>query len=184
MAPRTVESAAAPAEYGYPDDIFDFPYMLGDNSRAVEAYDYADDGGAPRPYAYVSNAGFEALSSEAPDSQGRYGVAFTATPALVPQNNNVSITPAPGSEDLALPRDTPFFPVATNRVYHSDGPVGGNGTVLSGDVQELMREVPGVGGPVSGDGQGYSNMLAQSYQASLFNMYSQEAASSALVASV
>ncbi len=183
---KTTYNAEAPAEYGYPNDSFDFPYMVTDNDATTgESYDYASDGGSPRPFAYVSNESTENFQPFMPGNQGKYELQWSDSPALAPSNDTVSVVPVAGSTDLSQPMDTPLFGPGTNRLIRSDGPVAGTPEeAYTGEVSSLGREVVGFDGPVTGDGNGYSNQLAQSAAASLFQQYSQTAALSSLVSSV
>jgi hypothetical protein len=183
---KTTYNADAPAEYGFPNDSFDFPYMVTDNDATTgESYDFASDGGAPRPFAYVSNESTEDFRPLMPGNQGKYELQWNNGQALIPSNDTVSVVPVAGSTDLSEARDTPYFAPGTNRLIRSDGPVAGTPEDnYTGEVSYLGRDIPGVDGPVGGDGAGYAHSLAMTTQAALFQQYSQTAALSALVSSV
>lgn len=190
MAETTVTqiaNAEAPREYGYPNDSFDFPYdITEDDATTGLSYDFAADGGTPRPYAYVSNEATEDFQAIMPGNQGNYSVEYETVTSLKPQNDYVSVVPAVGSADLSEPRDTPYYAPGTRRYVASKGPVAGSPEDdYSGTVASIGREVPGYDGPVSGNGDGgYSAQLALSLQQAYAQAYSNEAAASALVASV
>lgn len=181
----TTVNVQTPAEEGHPNDSFDFPYQVTeDDALTGPSYEFAADGGAPRPYQFVSQEAFAQFQSILPNNQGVYDLAFMNTPALTPDNDSKSVNPAAGSADLARPLDTPMFAPGTNRIIHSEGPVRGAPPAWAGDVQTIGRDIVGVGGPVTGDGSGYSSQLAASYYATQFAQFSQEAAAQALVSAV
>lgn len=181
-------SVAAPAEYGYPNDSFDAPYMVTEDDALITSFAYAtqgSEGGAPRPVAVVDDAtAYQTMKSAMPNRSGRGGIWFRDVPQPLPSNDQVSINPAPGSHDLERPMDTPFYRPATNRAVVLDGPVTGGEARSTGLVQEIGQQLPGQSGPVTGDGGGYSSQLAASYFASLAQQYSAEASASAMVSAV
>lgn len=183
--PDTAVSDEAPAEYGFPNDSFDAPYVVTEDDARVTDYNYGPDGGAPRPVAIVDDGtAYGVMKAEMPNRSGRGGIWFRNIRNQAPSNDQVSINPASGSHDLERPMDTPMFAPGTNRAVVLDGPVVGGDAVFSGQVATIGQQLPGQHGPVTGDGGGYSSQLAASYFAALAQQYSAEASASAMVSSV
>ena len=103
-------------------------------------------------------------------------------PGLAPQSDYSSIIAAPGSVDMAQPRDIGTVPGLNNYLVQT-GPVGGNGVVWSGFIAKLRSAQPGVAGPVAG-GQDYANQAAQTNNAAYAQLLSQAAAANAIVSAV
>lgn len=174
-------------DYGQVGGHFDMPgdTVVLDDALTGFSYDFASDGGAPRPYAFVSNESSEQFAQYMPGNEGNRGLAFENAPALIPQTDYVSQVPAAGSTDLAMPRDTPNFGPGTNRIIRSNGPVAGTPEdAYAGQAQVIGREQAGQDGPVSGDANGYSWQLAMATNQALAQQYSAEAALNALVSAV
>lgn len=137
---------------------------------------------ASLPGGYIDDVQTDMYPSQFPESAGQSGVSHWNNPGLHTQADYSSIVAAPGSTDLAMPRDFGSYP-GTNTFLRATGPVGGNGTVFSGYVAKTRSPQAGVNGPVTG-GQDYANQLAGTAYAAAAQSYSQAAAVSALVSAV
>ena len=103
-------------------------------------------------------------------------------PGIQPSSNYNSVIAAPGSVDMAQPRDFGSVPNMNNNLIQS-GPVGGYGVNMSGYIAKLRSAQPGVTGPVIG-GQDYANQVAQTNNATYAQLLSTAAAANAVVSAV
>lgn len=103
-------------------------------------------------------------------------------PGLQPTSNYNSVIAAPGSVDMAQPRDYGSVPNLNNNLVQT-GPVGGSGTIWSGYIAKLRSAQPGVTGPVAG-GQDYANQVAQTNNAAYAQLLSMAAAANSIVSAV
>lgn len=103
-------------------------------------------------------------------------------PGLQPTSNYNSVIAAPGSVDMAQPRDFGSVPNLNNNLLQT-GPVGGNGVGWSGYIAKLRSAQPGVTGPVAG-GQDYANQVAQTNNAAYAQLLSAAAAANSIVSAV
>lgn len=103
-------------------------------------------------------------------------------PGLQPTSNYNSVIAAPGSVDMAQPRDFGSVPNLNNNLVQT-GPVGGTGVTFSGYIAKLRSAQPGVSGPVIG-GQDYANQVAQTNNATYAQLLSIAAAANAVVSAV
>lgn len=142
-----------------------------------------DPGYTPSPGGYLDDVVAAKDPSWVPDYAGKSGVArIDWQPGLTPSANYSSIVAAPGSVDMAQPRNYGTTPGLNNMLIAS-GPVEGNGTIMSGYVAKLRSAQPGVMGPVAG-GSDYANQVAATQNAAYAQLLSMAAAANALVSAV
>ena len=103
-------------------------------------------------------------------------------PGIQPSSNYNSVIAAPGSVDMAQPRDFGSVPNLNNNLLQT-GPVMGNGVNMSGYIAKLRSAQPGVTGPVAG-GQDYANQAAQTNNAAYAQLLSIAAAANSIVSAV
>jgi hypothetical protein len=170
-------ASLTPAEYGHPEG-YDFPNSVELGSVSYPEFHGVEDG----PTAYRANTGETFQDApEAPEYAGKYELAYLNQPGQTP--SQTYLAPAPGSQDLAAPRDSGGV-AGTNRVIHPTGPVDGAGAdSWSASRADLHTPVVGTGGPVTG-GPDYGHQLNAAYYAQAQAQFSQAAAEAAMVAAV
>lgn len=168
-----------PREEGYPSETFAFPSDVTLDDPVYPEF----TGIAGGPSAYRSNTG-EVFQSGNPEYAGEYFPGFQNDPGTVA--NPAPLNPAPGSVDLAVPRETGGV-AGTNRLIKSEGPVDGAGADLgitwTGDQGDLYRPNPNYHGPVVG-GPDYAQQLGNAFYADQLAGFSEIAATAALVSAV
>ena len=182
--PEVAEPAVLPTGmYDVSDEGFAFPAPQFEWSNWEPVFDGEDPQSFYAPGGYLDDTVAATDPSFAPDYAGVSGVSHWENSNVESSENYSSVIPVggnAGSIDMAQPRD--FGGVAgINRMVHLTGPVGGNGTNLSGYIAKLRSPNPGVNGPVTGDA---NSQLVAVQNASYAQQLSQEAAANALVSAV
>lgn len=173
---RPLSTDLRPREFGHPGEGFDFPATVDLDSVAYPEF-HGIGGG---PSALRSTTG-DVFQDAAPEFAGVYEPGFLAQPGALPAV--ATLAPAPGSQDLMMPRDTGGVP-GTNRIIHARGPVDGalsdqwTGTRETLHAPALQAHGPVVGGP------DYGHTLTAAYYAAAQANYSQAAAEAAMVAAL
>lgn len=175
--PQSVRSGQ-PAEYGYPDEHYLYPVESVDLDDANYPGEPNADENSPESWRSVVGDNWP---SSHPAYDRPYRREFQDATGAVP-NDVPSVTPAPGSTDLAFPRQQGGVP-GTNRLIGGDGPVTGEDSVWTGKRADLHHPVIGNAGPVTG-GPDYSSQLAAAYFQQQAAQFSQQYAESAMVSAV
>lgn len=174
---RPLPVSLQPKEYGHPEG-FDFP-----NKVELDSVTYPEAHGVAGPLAAIGSTG-ERDQTQAPEYAGQYELGYLNQPGALP--TQTYLAPAPGSQDLLVPRDTGGIS-GTNRILHSVGPVDGAGTdggnTWTSDRDVLHKAAVGNSGPVAG-GPDYGHSLTAAYYAQAAAQFNTAAAEASMVAAL
>ncbi len=150
------------------------------SSAAVELGDVTRPQAGPQTYGGQISPEFVL----APAYAGPQGRQILEIPAQ--QMKYTSLAPAPGSEDLVLPRDSGSVPgTAYENIMY--GPVSGynmdHDGYQVGHIQVLMSVPPGAIGPVTG-GEDYATLVSNAQFQAAFEQYSNLPSSQAIVSAI
>lgn len=167
-------------ESGNPGETFEAPNQVDLDS--VSYPDFEAIGLDGSVVSYRGNQSEEFVNDRAyPDYVGDYKLGFMDAPGLPTVYQGLN--PAAGSADLEAPRDIGSVP-GTDSIIQSDGPVTGRNSNWTGERGELQSQNPNYFGPNVG-GADYAQQLAVThFFAQQAEMFSQQAAASALVAAI
>lgn len=168
-----------PAEYGFPNEHYLYPV----ETVVLDDADYPDELNSETnsPSSWRSNTG-DLFPSAHPEYDRPYRPHTDSTPGLR-DVDAYSIAPAPGSTDLAFPRQQGGVP-GTNTLLGGTGPVTGE-DYANWTGQRARLHTPAIGnrGPVVG-GPDYSSQLSAAYFQQQAAQFSREYAESAMVSAV
>ena len=171
-------SWARSSEYGYPGETFDLPATVETDPEPQP--EFTGIGGGVSEFRSTTGQLFQ---EDNPAYAGTYTPGFQDSPGTV--QAPTPIAPAPGSTDLAAPRESGRVP-GTNRLINSQGPVLGDGAEhgrWTGSRVEANKPNMQYSGPVSG-GPDYANSLGAAYFTAQQAAYSEQAANAAMVSAV
>lgn len=173
--PQSVRSGN-PAEFGYPAEHYIFPSEV-----TLDDADYPDLTGIEDGVSQWRSTTGELFQSSNPEYAGHYVRTIDHTPGMLP--SFASVAPAPGSTDLAFPRDRDGVP-GTNTLIGGEGPVTGEDYAnWSGERAVLHTPNIGNAGPVVG-GPDYSSQLSAAFYQQQAAQFAQAYSDAAMVASV
>jgi|SRR6185312_7480260 len=167
-----------PAEYGYPSEHYLYPTETVVTDDANYPDELNTDTNSPE--SWRSTVG-DKWPSAHPAYDRPYRREFQNSPGASP-SDVPSVAPAPGSTDLAFPREQGGIP-GTNRLIGGAGPVTGEDSEWTGKRADLHTPAIGNAGPVTG-GPDYSNQLALAYFQQQAALFSQQYADSAMISAV
>lgn len=168
--------SVGPAEYGYPGQAMEFAREV-----TLDDADYPDNTGIEGGVSQWRGPTGELFQDTNPEWARPYRPEVSYAPGALP--TFTELNPAPGSVDLAFPRDAGGVP-GTNTTLLGEGPVTGEDYAnWTGTQGSLHRPNPSYSGPVTG-GPDYSSQLSAAYFQQQAALYSQEYANSAMVSAV
>lgn len=174
---RPLPASLQPAEYGHPEG-YDFPNQVDLDSTSYPEFHGVEDG----PSAHRANTAETFQNApEVPEYAGKYELGYLDQPGAAP--STAYLAPAPGSQDLAAPRDSGGV-AGTNRQILSVGPVDGHiSDGWTNSRADLHTPQVGTAGPVVG-GPDHGHMVNAAYYAQAQAQFSQAAAEAAMVAAL
>lgn len=169
---------ARSSEYGFPGETFDLPATYEEDAEPQP--EFTGIGGGVSEFRSTTGQLFQ---DDNPAYAGTYTPGFQDSPGTV--FATTPLAPAPGSTDLAAPRESGGMP-GTNRLINSLGPVAGDGAEhgrWTGNREDANKPNMQYAGPVTG-GPDYANSLGAAYFAAQQQAYSDQAANAAMVSAV
>lgn len=173
--PAAVRSGS-PAQYGYPAEHLAMPSEV-----TLDDADYPENTGIDGGVTQWRSTTGELFQATNPEYNRPYVRHLDSTPG--PRTTFTELAPAPGSTDLAFPRDQGGIP-GTNSLLSADGPVTGEDYAnWTGKRAELPTSAIGNNGPVVG-GPDYSSQLSAAFYQQQAAQFAQQYSEAAMVSAV